>query len=603
MSSEEAHEPRNWKVKKRDGSHLEPTNLDVLRHWVTSCQIEAEDLVINDDLADWIPASEVLQLFDLFEKRQPEARPRQERIEMAAQESVREKEREKEVEVPDCAYHAGRKATEICVGCGKFICEECRQRIEGKVYCGRCMAEKQVGAEPGGPVRQGAAAQIISGAPSSVSTSRLAIASFVFSIGALLALLATLLPGRSLLAAPATAFVAFVAALSAGLALSRIRLSGNVMRGRSVALAALISSCVVLVVSFVLVAVFTMKPRPAAEGGTGHVAGIEEETPGGRQEVGRQTTRRQRPPDLLEQTRKEHEANAKQLLEQVERYLGDGQFEQAVSTSKTILGLYPETETAAIIEKRLPLLEETLEEERAEAEAIRQQNEQLAQTRFEHALEMYSEGERVTAIDLLTSVVNGYPETDAARLARVEIAKIQKVIADQRMKKLDEEASQLARKADAHMESEAYTQAVTLYTEILNSYSNTPTATSVRPKLKDAELLANHPYEREFRKVREQLETETYESAIALLQDYLKKYPNSDRDKDVKLLLNENVTQKSIADSLYNFGRTYFEEEKYNLALGRYGKLLNEYPRSRWIAQAKEQYEESLEKLREQASR
>ena len=89
MSSDESHEPRNWKVKKRDGSRLEPASLDVLRHWVTSRQIDRDDLVINDDLADWMPASEVLQLFDLFEKRQVDARPRLEPIDRAAPRPVR----------------------------------------------------------------------------------------------------------------------------------------------------------------------------------------------------------------------------------------------------------------------------------------------------------------------------------------------------------------------------------------------------------------------------------------------------------------------------------------------------------------------------------
>ena len=593
MCSDEAHEPRNWKVKKRDGSRLEPATLEVLRHWVVSRQIEPDDLIINDDLADWIPASEVLQLFDLFEKREPETRPRLAPIDVTAAQKPKH-ERGDDVEVPDCAFHAGRKATEICVGCGKFICEECRQRVEGKVYCGRCMAEKEVGAEPGAPVRQGAAAQIISGAIPSASTSRLAVFSLALSICALLASVTMLLPGRTLIAAPATAFVAFIAALSAGLALSRIRLAGNVVRGRSLAVAALVSSCVVLVVSFTVISLFTMRARPASREGAGQLAGLEEPGPGDRH-----ITRRQQPPEFLEQTREEHEANARQLLEQVEEYLSDGQIEQAVSTSKTILGLYPETETAKLITERLPVLEDALDRERAEAAALKQQNEQRAQTRFDHALKMYSEGDRVTAMDLLSSVVDSYPDTNAARLARVEIAKIQTAIADQRMKKLDEEASRLAQQAEAHAEAEEYAEAIALYTEILSSYGQTPTATSVRPKLKDTELLANHPSEREFRKILRQIETETYENSIVLLQDFLTHFPDSDRDREARELLTENESNKRIADSLYNFGRTYFDEQKYNLAFGRYGKLLNDYPRSRWTPQAKKEYEESFEKLKE----
>ena len=76
-------------------------------------------------------------------------------------------------------------------------------------------------------------------------------------------------------------------------------------------------------------------------------------------------------------------------------------------------------------------------------------------------------------------------------------------------------------------------------------------------------------------------------------------YPNSDRAKEAKELLAENEANKRVADSLYTFGRTYFDEQKHNLALGRYGKLLNDYPRSRWIPQAKKEYEESFEKLKE----
>ena len=67
---------------------------------------------------------------------------------------------------------------------------------------------------------------------------------------------------------------------------------------------------------------------------------------------------------------------------------------------------------------------------------------------------MYSDGDRVTAMDLLTSVMEGYPETNAARLARVETAKMQRAMADQRMKKLEQEASQLAQRADGRVESE-----------------------------------------------------------------------------------------------------------------------------------------------------
>ena len=52
MSAEGIRGGRHWKIKKRDGSRLEPANLEVLRHWVETGQIGPDDHVINEDLAD-----------------------------------------------------------------------------------------------------------------------------------------------------------------------------------------------------------------------------------------------------------------------------------------------------------------------------------------------------------------------------------------------------------------------------------------------------------------------------------------------------------------------------------------------------------------------
>jgi outer membrane protein assembly factor BamD (BamD/ComL family) len=62
-------------------------------------------------------------------------------------------------------------------------------------------------------------------------------------------------------------------------------------------------------------------------------------------------------------------------------------------------------------------------------------------------------------------------------------------------------------------------------------------------------------------------------------------------------MLQEDTTNKTIADSLYTFGRAYMAEQKYSLALGRYDKLIKEHPRSQWIPQARKDYEEALQKL------
>jgi hypothetical protein len=240
MSPDNTEGPRHWKVKRRDGSRLEPASLDVLRHWVTTGQIEADDLVINEELAGWVLASEAIELDDVFQK--PEFEPAPGRAEAPVPEPepapgiVEPSAQEEEVRVPDCAFHAGRTASEICVGCGKFICEECREQIERKAYCRRCVAEKHAGIEPGAPVGPDAEGAEAPGAGPVAETSRHAVASVVLIVCALVASVAMFVPRPNIMYAPVVGFIAFMAALLGGLALSRIRQSGNSLRGTGLAL-------------------------------------------------------------------------------------------------------------------------------------------------------------------------------------------------------------------------------------------------------------------------------------------------------------------------------------------------------------------------------
>lgn len=41
----------------------------------------------------------------------------------------------------ECYIHSKRNAIGTCVGCGKFICEECRTEVGNKNYCKRCVSE------------------------------------------------------------------------------------------------------------------------------------------------------------------------------------------------------------------------------------------------------------------------------------------------------------------------------------------------------------------------------------------------------------------------------------------------------------------------------
>ena len=577
MGPDEAHGPKYWKVEKRDGSRLEPANLDILRQWVASGQIGADDLILNEEIADWIRASEVAELSDLFGKQVP--------VSDSPQAPADTEKEEQEVEVPDCAFHPGRTAAEICVGCGKFICEECRERLEGKVHCRRCMAEKQAGVEPGAPVGPGASGQVIAGAPASSAMSRLAIVSLVFSAAAVAASVITFVPRINIVMAAVAGSIAFVAALLGWFALSSIRLSGMLLRGRGIALAGLISGCVILIASLSFVFYSTRQP------GSGEGSGLVDITRG---RSGRQPRQ-----FFSKKAKAEREAEAKKLLEQAGEDLGRGRLKRAITRCEAILDLYPETDTAKLIKRRLPILEQALATKEAEAEALKLQNEQSAATRFEHAMGMNDEGDQATALDLLKSVVSTYPKTETAKQARAEIARIEKAAADEEASVLDREASQLAAQADQLMESEKYSEAARLYERIAADYSKTPTAAATKAQLEEARLLSEDTSESEFRKLQKKIETKTYAESVALLQDFIKKYPKSNRISDVVTLQDENRTNERDADSIYNFGRAYFEDNKYDAALRRYRELINEYPRSRWISQAKEEYQKTLEQLKQ----
>ena len=40
-----------------------------------------------------------------------------------------------------CYIHTDKPAVGACVGCGKFICEECCTEVNGKSYCKACVGE------------------------------------------------------------------------------------------------------------------------------------------------------------------------------------------------------------------------------------------------------------------------------------------------------------------------------------------------------------------------------------------------------------------------------------------------------------------------------
>jgi len=591
MSSEDIQGPLRWKVKKRDGSRLEPASLDVLRHWVTSGQIEPDDLVINEDLADWVLAPEIVELADLFRKHRPERLSEPIPAEKASPEPS---DIEQEVQAPDCAFHPGRTASEICVGCGKFICEECRRRVERKVYCRRCLAEKQAGVEPGAPVGPEAPAMAVPGGEPQVKTSRLAISSVVFLAGAVLASVAMFVPGPNLMVAPAAGFIAFVAAMLGGIALSRIRQSGGSLRGKGLALSGLVTGCVVLTGTLVVVFIFITKGGVVA--GRDHrrsdapIGTMSGRRPGTLPPIGR---RRQ------VQNLREREVGARQLLDEVGALLNEGRLEEAIGKCKEIVQSFPNTRTAGLVNDRLPVLLEELERRRAEAEAQKLQNEQAAQNRYEHAVKMFADGDEATALELLRSVVEGFPETESAKKAGAMIASNEKRMAAENLRKLEGEARELVAQAERLIETERYGEALQLYRRVVDEYSLTTIFADAETGLDRAEKLVSDPSEREFHRIQKSLDTKTYEESIELLGSFLGKYPTSARIAEASDLLDENTRRKRTADNLYNFGRAYLDDGKYEIALGRYNKLIKDYSRSRWVPQARKEYEEAFENLSE----
>jgi tetratricopeptide (TPR) repeat protein len=580
MNADETRESKNWKVQKEDGSRLEPANLAVLRQWVSSHQVGPDDLIINDGLSDWIRAAEVIELFDLFEKRESPTQP--DAPSAPSQETL-----EFEVETPDCAFHPGRASVEICVGCGKFICGECGERFESKLYCRRCLAEKQVGAEPGAPAGPGAIAQIIPGVRPAGRLNRFSLAGIVFSGVALVSSFLMLSPGLRIAASPVVGFIAFLGALMGAVGLSNIR-SAQSARSKQFALAGLLVGLSILILSIWAVSI-SIKEFKSASG----------EKLARRNEgwIVPQEGRRQAP--LSGEAKGEREANAQQLLDQVVKNLNERQLEQAVSAARTLIGLYPETEAGRRAEQSLPALEQALADRQAQDKELIVQNEELARQRLEHAMQFIAEGNRGTAADLLKSVLEGYPETKAAASAKEELAKLEGAVAAQRMEKQEQEASQIARRAKEHMEAEQYAQAVELYTRLLDNYPSSSAAASARTEYERARLLLNDPSEREFHKIAARMPEQTYEETIEGLQDFLARNPDSARFEQAKAMLQENQAGKLVADGLFTFGSAYFSEQKYKLALGRYEKLIEEHPRSQWVPQARKDREKALEKLKE----
>lgn len=580
MSAEDIKGPSRWKVKKRDGSRLEPANFDVLRHWVETGQVGPDDHVINEDLADWILASEAVEFDDIFRKKIHESARRARPAPGPPPEPKRE---EDEVKVPDCAFHPGATASEICVGCGKFICEECRQRLERKVYCKRCMAEKKAGVEPGAPLGPALA----SGGARAAVFSRLAIAGASFSVLAFVAAFLMLVPAPNIWIAPAAGFLSFMAALTGGLAFGRIQQAGDSVRGKGLALAGLISGGVILVATLATATILTMGARGSVTRPTG----------GSSAPIPRSSARRPGVLSSSPESIKERETAAEQFLDRVADLLNEGELERAIDGCRQILRLYPNTKTAKLVEERLPVLLEELERQKIDDEEVRSRNEEAARDGYEQAMSMYSDGDRAAAVELLRSIVENYPETEAAEDARAGIKAENKRANRENRRKLEAEARELVAKADRLLESERYEEAARLYGEIIRKYEKTSASAAAKLKLDEAEALVNDPSEREFRRIRKELETVTYEESIQKLQGFLRRYPAAGRAAEARELQDEYTQSKRTADTLYNFGRAYFKDGKFEVALGRYKKLLQDYPRSRWASQARREYEEILGKL------
>jgi outer membrane protein assembly factor BamD (BamD/ComL family) len=575
MSAEGTRGSRHWKIKKRDGSRLEPANLDVLRHWVETGQIGPDDHVIHDDLADWVLASEVVELDDLFKKKYIEPEVQSSR---SPDTHSKPKEKGREVKVPDCAFHPGQTASEICVGCGKFICEECRQRSDRKVYCKRCMAEKQVGADPGAPVGPNAASAIAPGGDKPPVISGLAIASVVLAAGGILAFARMLIPKPNIIYAPAVGFVAFMAALLGGLALSRIGKNMTSLRGRGLALAGIALGTVTI--AGALAVAFTMAGGAPARDATRRPDAPITRTPA------------RRISDTSRQDMEAREAAAQRLLDQVSQLLDEEKLERAINACNQIVRLYPDTQVAKLVEERLPVLLAELEKQQNESEDV-------AEKAYEHAMSMYSGEDRATALELLRNLAAGYPNTEAAKKARALIEEEEKRAEAENLRKDEEEARELFARADQLLKSEQFAEAARVYRRITQRYANTSFVADATLKLEEAEVLESDPSEREFHKIQKEIETLTYDESISRIQSFLGRYPSSDRASEARELLEENAENKSTADNLYKFGRVHFEDGKYEVAIGRFGKLLQDYPRSRWIAQTRTEYEEALRRLEE----
>jgi tetratricopeptide (TPR) repeat protein len=592
MSIDDVKEPRNWKVKKPDGSRLEPANLNVLRQWVASGQVGADDLVINDDLGGWVTARQLPELNDLLAK---DTMPADFSTVSTGEVRVHLAEEEDAVTMPDCAFHPGRTASEICVGCGKFICGECLQRIERKVYCPGCQAEKHAGVEPGAPLGPDAASREIVDETVKVPINPMAIASLVFAALALVASITVLIPGFSTAAIPLAGFCAFLAALLGGLALNRIRLSRNVIGGRALAQTGVVAGSIILAGSLVFAYVFTTKARGGAGRADGRQAALQQDSRGRRGTVGARRSGRALTPRLFTQ----QDENARRLLAEASAFLREGKLEEAIAKCRTIENLYPETDTAELVRERIPVLERALEVQRAEATQRARENEEVALQKYELAMNAYAEGNAAAAVELLESVVNDYGRTGVQDEATAQLEKIRKEIADRELRRLEETASGLGVQAAERMEEGRYNEAAELYRRIVTDYATTSRAPVAQAALERVEQIINEPSERAYYQMQKTLEAMTYEKAMAVVRDFLEQYPDSARIDDALRLLEENERKKRDADNLYTFGHTYFEEGKYAVAVGRYEKLIQEYPRSRWSAQAKRENKEALERLQE----
>jgi tetratricopeptide (TPR) repeat protein len=577
-----------WKVRKRDGSKLEPASLEVLRHWVETGQVGPDDRVIHENLTGWILASEASELSDLFPEEALGSDPKSSPQESSTEELFFEAEiapgadkdkDEEDVRVPDCAFHPGTTAEEICIGCGKFICEECRNRVERKIYCKKCLAEKQAGVEPGAPV--GIAVTPDPEQPEAGSGSRLAIAGVAFSAVAFVAAVMIVFPSPNILIAPAAGFFAFMGALFGGRALAKIRQIDGPERDRRLALAGVISGGIILAATVVMVTTLTMggkarldgtgeRPRPTVSRGPGTKA-----APSARGVMGR-------------------EEAASKMLNRAGSLLGEGMLAESIERCEEILRQYPDTESAKLVKERLPLLIEKLEKQRAEDEDARSRDEESARRNFDHAMKMFSDGAAASAMELLEGLIESYPGTEAAEKALARIALEEKEAERLLSEKNEKEAGDLIARADRLLEEDQYEEAAGLYGKIVEDYSGASVIDDARLGLERAEKLASDPSEREFHMLSKELRFLTYEESIARLRSFIEKNPRTERGDEAGALLKENTRDKRNADNLYNFGKAHFEEGKYQIALGRFTTLVEDYPRSRLFDVAREKREEIL---------